>query len=99
MTEDEISALDDRLTRIEFVFAQLKWAAQEACLEERAALPSCGFSPEEVEKILCLLGTFASVVRSFTNPNPSTIDCPGPRCLSTETDYQTYKSRGGSTAP
>ena len=93
MTEYDISDLDDRLTRIEFVFAQLKWAAQDASAEERAALPNCGFSPEEVEKILCLLGSFASIIRTFQG-----IDCPGPRCRSTEAAYQTYKSGGGATA-
>jgi hypothetical protein len=98
MPEYDISDLDDRLTRIEFVFAQLQWATRDASPEERADLDSCGFSPEEVERLLCLLGKFASVVRTFANPNPSTIDCPGPRCRSTETDYQTYTSGGGPTA-
>ena len=93
MTQYTLSDLDDRLTRIEFVFAQLKWAAKDSSAEERALLPSCGLSPEEVEKILCLLGTFASIVRSFQS-----IDCPGPRCRASETNYEIYKSGGGTTA-
>lgn len=103
-----IQELHDRLTRIEFAFAQLRWAVFDASPVERAALPSRGFSADEVERIVTLLGEFASIVHhTVPQPKPQAatagagtalwvqptmIDCPGPKCKATETAYQEYKT-------
>jgi hypothetical protein len=67
--------LDDRLTKIEFTFAQLRWALLDANADEIGNLEAGGRNAEQVDKILHMLGRFID-----PTAYASGINCPGPKC-------------------